>query len=158
MSKQTVIVALRDMEHVDDLIGMACSLGKDTNTELTAMHVVEVGPGLPLDADAEILDHPGKEILARAHQVAARDFAKEINTHLVRAREAGEAIVGEAEEQAADLLILGYHRNGRISKGLFGSTVDYVAHHAPCRTLVEVPPASKRAKQRLTCDSAHLCM
>lgn len=147
MSSTRVIVALRDMEHVDDLVGLACGMAKDANAELTAVHVVEVGLGLPLDADAEILDHPGKEILARAHQVAARDFAKEINTHLVRARETGEAIVGEAEDQAADLLILGYHRNGRISKGLLGSTVEYVARQAPCRVLIQIQPAIRERIQ-----------
>ncbi len=84
---------------------------------------------------------------SRAHQVATRDFSRESRTHLIRAREAGQASVGQAEDQEADLLILGYHQNGRISKTVLGSTVEYVAQHPGCRVLVEVLPASKKPEQ-----------
>ena len=39
--------------------------------DLMVMTIVEVGPGLPLDADSDILDRPGKEALRRAKEAAS---------------------------------------------------------------------------------------
>jgi len=116
---------------------LACQLGKGMDADLIALHVVEVAPTLPLSADSEILDRPGKEILVRAHHVAE---TYKISTRLVRAREAGEAIVGEARDLGAELLVLGYHRKSGFAEVLLGSNVQYVAHHAPCRVVVQILP------------------
>lgn len=141
MGKSKVIVALRDAEQVDDLMKLACQLAMGMDAEVMALHVVEVPPGLPLDADAEILDRPGQEILAQARQTASGKFSREVSTQLVRAREPGEAIVAEARENSASLLILGYRHRNPVSEVLLGSAVRHVMRHAPCRVIVQVPPA-----------------
>jgi len=142
MSKPKIMVALRDTDHADDLTKLACQMSNTLGADLVALHVVEVGPGLPLDADAEILDQPGKALLAHVREVASKDCSKQISTRLVRGREAGRSIVAEAEDSGAQLLILGYHQKHRAaSEFLFGSTVQYVAHHTPCQVIIHVPPA-----------------
>ena len=139
MSRAKLMVALKDAEHVDDLMNLACHLKRVMEAELTATHVTEVGPGLPLDIDAEVLDQAGKAILSRACQIAAQNSVP-IATKLLRAHHAGQALVSEATDQKIDLLIMGYHRRQGVAEMLFGSTVRYVAQHAPCRVLVEVLP------------------
>ena len=101
--------------------------------------MTEVGPGLPLDIDAEVLDQPGKAILSRACQIAAQNSVP-IATRLLRAHHAGQALVSEATDQKIDLLIMGHHWRPGLAEMLLGSTVRYVARHAPCRVLVEVVP------------------
>jgi hypothetical protein len=64
MKKSTVMVALRDAEHVDSLMKVACKLSNGAKSNLVALHVLEVAPTLPLDADPEILDRPGKQVLS----------------------------------------------------------------------------------------------
>jgi len=146
VSQTKLMVALRDAEHVDDLLKLACHLKSAMEAELTAMHVVEVGPGLPLDIEAEVLDGPGRMILSRACRAAAQNSAR-IATQLVRAHHVGQAIVSEATHQRIDLLILGYHHRHGVVEMVFGSTVQYVARHAPCRLLVEIRPnASTRGR------------
>lgn len=144
MSRPCVIVALRDSDSVDGLVKLACQITAGMDAELLAMHVVEVTPGLPLDADAEVLDEPGKQILARAHQVASEACSRQMATQLVRARQAGEAIVGEAKDRNAELLVMGYHGRHGLGEILLGSTVQYVSHHAPCRVIVQIPAPPKR--------------
>lgn len=139
MGKPKVMVALRDAESVEALVTLACQVSNGMDAELVGLHVVEVPLATPLEADDEVLDHPGKEILSRAQRFAER-FSKKISTQLLRARQAGEAIVGELQEQGVDLLIMGYHRPHTLGEVLLGSTVQYVAHHAPCRVLVQIPP------------------
>lgn len=108
-----------------------------------------MGPGLPLDIEAPVLDQPGKMILSRASEVATQNSVP-IATRLLRAHHAGRAIVGEAIDQKTDLLILGYHHKHGVTEMLLGSNVHYVARHAPCRLLVEIlPPAFKDLNQRV---------
>jgi nucleotide-binding universal stress UspA family protein len=99
----------------------------------------------PIKTEDEILDHPGKEILEAAARVAEKS-SKKLSTELLRAREAGEVIVGEAKDQGAELLIVGHRGSHPSALGelLLGSTAQYVARHAPCRVLIQVPPPKPR--------------
>jgi nucleotide-binding universal stress UspA family protein len=85
------------------------------------------------------------ELLARAQRVAEK-FSMPLATHLVRAREVGEAIVGEAKEQGVELLVMGHHKPHphMLSEALLGGTVRYVTHHAPCRIIVQIPASGDR--------------
>jgi nucleotide-binding universal stress UspA family protein len=141
MGKPKVMVAVSDTHSVESLATLACQLASGMAGDLIALHVVEVPLATPLEAPEEVLDHPGKELLSEAKRVAER-FSIPISTHLVRAREVGEAIVDEAKDQGAELLVMGHHRPGHHTMGeiLLGSTVRYVAHHAPCRVIVQIPP------------------
>jgi nucleotide-binding universal stress UspA family protein len=143
--KAKLMVALRDPESVESLMTLAVQLSNGMDAELVVLHVVEVPPATPIEAEDEVLDHEGKEILAAAKRVAERS-SKKISTELLRAREAGEAITGEAKDRGAELLIMGYHRPHPHALGelLLGSTVQYVAHHAPCRVIVQIPPPKHR--------------
>jgi len=148
MEMLKIMVALRDPESIESLMELACCMAKGREKELTALHVVEMGPGLPLNADDEILDQPGKKILSLARCIASETFSKDIFTQVVRARHPREAIVEEAKDQGVDLLIIGYHQRHGYGLGemFLGSTVKYVAEHAPCRVIVQVPPVRARAK------------
>jgi len=143
MNDPRVMVAVQDLASVDDLIKLACQLSKGMECELIALHVVEVTPTLPLDAEAEALDEPGKQVLARACETAMKCFSAELNTRLVRARNTGEAIVGEAADSHVDLLILGHRRKSPLGEILLGSTSQHVARHAACRVIIQIPPASR---------------
>jgi nucleotide-binding universal stress UspA family protein len=139
------IVALRDQESVESLMTLGIHLSKSMDAELVALHVVEVPAATPMEAEDEILDHPGKEILAAAERVAKR-FSTKLSTELLRAREVGKAIVGEAKDRGAELLIVG-HRGTHpsvLGELLLGSTAQYVAHHAPCRVIIQIPAPKER--------------
>jgi nucleotide-binding universal stress UspA family protein len=71
----------------------------------------------------------------------AEKLSRPLSTELLRAREAGEAIVGVAKEQGVELLVMGHHKphTHPISEALLGGIVRYVAHHAPCRVIVQIP-------------------
>jgi|SRR5271169_2012960 len=141
-----VMVALRDPDSLGTLMELACRLAGGRDAELTALHVVEIGAGLPLNIESEILDRPGKQIISVARHLASGIFAKEVFVQQLRGRNAGETIVRQAHDQAIDLLVLGYHHKHGLSEILLGSTVRYVAEHAPCRVIVQVQPAEARAK------------
>lgn len=45
-------------------------------------------------------------------------------------------IVELAEEEAADLIVVGSHGYNRLERLLLGSVSDAIVHHAPCKVLV----------------------
>ena len=91
MSKGKVLVGLRDAEHVDSLVKLACEMSKGMKADLIALHVLELIPALPFEAGTEVVDRKNKEILARARHVASQNSCKHISTELIRAHHAGEA-------------------------------------------------------------------
>jgi nucleotide-binding universal stress UspA family protein len=53
---------------------------------------------------------------------------------VVRARNAGRAIVDEAERRGSEIIVLGAPRG--THRAIFGHTVDYVLKNAPSRVMV----------------------
>ncbi|MGH9431700.1 MAG: universal stress protein [Terriglobia bacterium] len=143
MEKRKVMVALRDTSSAPELVTLACEMAAAPGSEVIALHVIEVPIALDLSAESEVLEHPGKEILLLARQVAAENSEATIKTRLVRARQAGFAIVDEAKEFAADLLIIGCRGHHGLAEAIFGSTVHYLAQNSPCRVIVQIQPARK---------------
>jgi nucleotide-binding universal stress UspA family protein len=141
MSGPLVMVAVRDPAHAEDLVKLACRLARADGAEVVAVSVAEVGPALPLDAEAEVLDESARQALEKAAQVAG-ECGLSIARRLVRARAGGPALVEEARERAAGVLILGYHGRLGIGEILLGSCVQYVAAHAPCRVVLQIRPAA----------------
>jgi len=146
MEKPKVMVALRDSETCESLTTLACQMASLEGTGVLALHVIEVPAGLPIDVSDPIFERPGQQVLSLARQTASSKFSMNISTKMLRARSAGEAIVGEAKDQGIDLLIIGYRHDHGLAEPLLGSTVKYVTHHAPCRVLVHVPPIRAKAK------------
>jgi nucleotide-binding universal stress UspA family protein len=145
VAKPKVMVALREPDSVESLMTLAIHVATGMDAELVAIHVVEVPLVTPIEADDEVLDRGGREILEAATRVAER-YSTKISTELLRAREAGEALAGEAKDQGAELLVMGHHKPHTHSLGevLLGSTVQYVAHHTPCRVIIQIPPPQHR--------------
>ena len=146
MDKPKVMVALRDAETAGSLTKLACQMANLTGTNVTALHVIEVPPGLPIDVEDPVFERPGAQVLLLARQIASNNFSMRITTKLLKARNAGEAIVGEAADQGIELLVIGYHHDHGLAETLLGSTVQHVTHHAPCRVLVQIPAPKSKAK------------
>ena len=146
MEKPKVMVALRDTETAGSLTKLACQMANLAGTNVIALHVIEVPPGLPIDVMDPVFERPGQQVLSLARQIASNNFSMHITTKLLKARNAGEAIVGEAKDEEIELLVIGYHHNHGLAETLLGSTVQHVTHHAPCRVLVQVPAPKSKAQ------------
>jgi nucleotide-binding universal stress UspA family protein len=61
-------------------------------------------------------------------------------SRLVRTRNAGRAIVGEAQARGSEIIVLGSPGRSPRASQLFGTTVDYVLRHATCKVMVGATP------------------
>ena len=133
-----ILVPLVADEESETAVALAAELAGDYGSTITAVVVVEVPPALPLDAHMLEEEAAAKQALEDARAIASARGVR-VRACVLRAREAGEAIVEEAESSDADVIVLRAPRTGRRWK-MFGRTVDHVLKHAPCRVMVDAPP------------------
>lgn len=55
----------------------------------------------------------------------------------------GEVICRVAEEEGAEMIVMGTRGLGRFHRTLVGSVSDYVVHHAPCPVLIYRTPGEE---------------
>jgi nucleotide-binding universal stress UspA family protein len=93
------------------------------------------GPLLDADSADEIeheaLQHAGDSASATGELLAPHP----VEQRVVRG-EAGSAVVDIADEVDADLVVVGSHRPGMLTRVFLGSVSDYVVHHSKRPVLV----------------------
>lgn len=140
---QRAILALAGDPTDDRIVALAVELGRARHAELIGVHVVEVGWSMPLDADLAARSDAAQHILDHAELTAERVKAS-LEPVLLQAREVGAALVDEATEREADLLVVGLPYRKRFGGDFaMGRTIPYVLKHAPCEIWVvrETMPA-----------------
>ena len=77
----------------------------------------------------------GEKILDEVEQLAAQSQLA-VETELVQARDTGPALVDEAVEWGADLIVMGLPYKRRFGEFNMGKTVPYVLKNAACRVML----------------------
>jgi basic amino acid/polyamine antiporter, APA family len=149
----------------DDIVQTAGRLAGEVRDELDeegatieAIWVFEVPLSLPIDAR---LPEPqvkrAQEALRRAKAVGEEYEGVHVQTAMVRARRAGEAIVREARRRGVEAIVLAAEEPSRVRGGaLFGGSsgpldnfvgdvTKYVLRKADCRVILTAPAAEPRA-------------
>ena len=131
-----VVVAVNGGPSDERIVEVACELARPVKAELVAVHVVEIGWSLPLDADVASRSEEAQRVLDAA-EGTAEDAKMRIETVLLQARDVGAAIVDEASERGADLLLVGLPYRKRFGGDFaIGTTVPYILKNAPCAVMV----------------------
>ena len=125
------------------MIALASQTAKRTKARIYAIHVIEVRRNLPLDADLLEERDAANQVLDEAER-AAGEWGQNIETEILQARDIGTAIVEEAIEAQADLILLGVPYRRKFGEFDLGKTVPYVLKHAPCEVWVCREPIPNR--------------
>jgi nucleotide-binding universal stress UspA family protein len=138
-----ILVPVVDREISEQAMAIACRLAAERRTSVTAVGVIEVPAELPLDAHMTDEEEQLKPVLAEASAIAEL-YGVGVEARTLRGRAAGEAIVEEAKQARSEIIVLSAPRKMRASRraAVFGSTVEYVLKHAPCRVMVAAAPVS----------------
>jgi nucleotide-binding universal stress UspA family protein len=111
------------------------------DTELVVVHVVPrlaEAPGLPFDR-ATVASGVNAEV-ETAFQAAGAPRHVAIREEVLWGDKPADEIVGLAEREWMDLVVVATHGHGALVRALVGSTASAIARRAPCSVLL-VPPS-----------------
>ena len=142
VNKMTRILVplLRRSETTDRIVALAAQMVRQRNGHVDILAVIEVPFTLPLNAYVEEDEKLALEALDCALSVAAQCGTRNgttVSKRILKARNAGAAIVREAEDSAVDLILLANSPvRVRGSMQQVDPVVEYVMKNAPCEVLV----------------------
>ena len=135
-----VVVALNGGPCDDRIVRLAVEIARPSKADVVAVHVVEIDWTLPLDANVADRSESAQRVLDTADGVAEHLHGT-LEPVLIQARDVGAAIVDEAVEREADLLVVGLPYRKRFGGDFaIGRTVPYVLKNAPCAVWVVREP------------------
>jgi APA family basic amino acid/polyamine antiporter len=136
---ERILVPLKVGPIGDEVLATAIRLAEERGSAVRVFHGVRVPFDQPLDAELPEASETAWASLGEARELA-EEHGIEIETVSVRTRALGEAIVGQAREWEADLIVMGSAPKWRRQSRFFSPTVDYVLRKAPCEVMVIAYP------------------
>jgi APA family basic amino acid/polyamine antiporter len=116
-----------------EAVEVAARLATERAGRIVLLRVIVVPLELPLDADLTEQVEEAHRLLDEAYAIVEPYGVRAVE-RVVRARQAGRAIVDEADRRVTEVVVLGARRGGY--KSIFGATVAYVLKNAPSRVMV----------------------
>jgi nucleotide-binding universal stress UspA family protein len=139
------VAALNGGPSDERIVSLVADQAHHLKAELIAVHVVEIDWTLPLDADIAGRSEEVQRILDMAEEVAER-YKLTLEPVLLQARDVGAAIVDEAIERGADLLVVGLPYRKRFGgEFAIGRTIPYILQNAPCAVWVVRDPIEEQS-------------
>lgn len=123
-------------ERLLESLSSICQIAKP---QFTLVYVVEVPQAMPIDAELPGEIARGEAVLERAEIYLKKRIGEKFNgvlTELLQARTAGAAIVDEATEQNADMVMLATDARIKHGKTTLGDSVAYVLKNCPCEVFL----------------------
>jgi nucleotide-binding universal stress UspA family protein len=145
-SFQRAVIALNGGPSDERIVRLVAQNARLTKAELIAVHVVEIDWTLPLDSDVAGRSEEVQRVLDAAESVAEASKMT-LDPVLLQARDVGAAIVDEAVERGADLLVVGLPYRKRFGgEFAIGRTIPYILQNAPCAVWVLRDPISEETR------------
>lgn len=138
-----LLLATDGSQYSEGAIDEAIHLAKNCTSMLYAVSVIEANPEYET-IGAKVFEKEEAYLIAHLQSIKTM-AAKEgvgCETVLHEAADPAEAIVNEASEKNADMIVIGKHGYKGLLKLLMGEIAAKVVAHAPCKVLV-VPRAAK---------------
>jgi nucleotide-binding universal stress UspA family protein len=130
-----ILVAVSGNAQDEEIVDFACYQARRTRAKLYVVYVIEVKRELPLEVDLPDEVDRGEAVLQAAERVA-QGWKQEVDSEVLQARDAGTAIVEEAERREVDLIVVGLRYRRKYDQYYIGSTVAHILRHAPSRVCV----------------------
>ena len=118
-SRYRVMVPLADPKSETTLITLASAMARQHDGTVVAVHIVDVPDQTPLAAGAEHVDtlDADSEALLAAAEADAETFGVDVETHTIFSHRVYEAIFDAAQNQRADVVVLGWGPDAHGSPG-----------------------------------------
>lgn len=152
MSKQLprYLVPLHGDATDDGTVSLACDLARLHKAEVWVLYVIQIARRLPLDAFVPEETSRGEAVLSRVEEIG-KDRKVRMHGEILQARDVGPAIVQEAADREAQVIVLGMPETERYGVFTMGEVVPHVLKHSPCRVIVtRAQPSPQVVPSRVT--------
>jgi nucleotide-binding universal stress UspA family protein len=135
-----ILIAIDGSDASQRALVRAVDEAKIWNAKLHVLYVVETGlfSSLPSDNTVEImyrvLEKEGTTVLERA-KIYAADKGITVTTHIKQGH-AGSEVIALADQENADLIVVGSHGKSQADRLLIGSVSTFVVSHSKVTTMV----------------------
>jgi nucleotide-binding universal stress UspA family protein len=134
-----ILVAIDRSKYKEKIIAYAISLGKAWGAEVTAIHVIDPGRGVPggrvkekEKQREEEAERPAEDLLSEA-ELQAKKEGINLRKEIVDESDTVEkAIIGYAKKNNIDVILIGTTGMSAAEEVFLGSVANYVIHHAHC--------------------------
>jgi nucleotide-binding universal stress UspA family protein len=132
---ERIALCLSPNESPARAVAIACALGAGRRPRLVAIAAIEVALELPLEMPHAAANARARDALETVRELVGSHKVT-VESVVLLARDAGEAIVAELVQQHAELVLIPERvRSGRDVRRL-SRTTEYVLNRAPCRVLL----------------------
>jgi nucleotide-binding universal stress UspA family protein len=134
-----ILAAIDRSKYKEKIIAYAISLGKAWGAEVTAIHVIDPGRGVPggrikekEKQREEEAERPAEDLLSEA-ELQAKKEAINLRKEIVEESDTVEkAIIDYAKKNNIDVILIGTTGMGAAEEVFLGSVANNVIHHAHC--------------------------
>ncbi len=134
-----ILVPVEGASTDNESVLLACALSKRDKAEILLLYVIEVRRNLPIDAEMTNEIERGEQVLDHVQRFADKIGCR-VQTDLLQARDAGVAIVNEAVERDAQLVVMGVPYQEKFGEYCVEARAQYVLEHAGCRVILAREP------------------
>ncbi|MDQ3448014.1 MAG: universal stress protein [Chloroflexota bacterium] len=118
------------------VVRLGCEFARGREMELIALHVIEVDWRHDLSEDLASSNARASAVLDLAESIAEQNKVT-LRTELLQARDVGAALVDEAAELDADVMIVGLPYRHRFGGDFaMGEVIPYIFQNASCAVIV----------------------
>ena len=154
LEPRRVLVPVHGDPADEQAVRLACSLVKKGKGRVFVLYVVEVERSLPLDSSSPTEAQRCDAVLGGIEAIAKEEKCP-VELEVLQAREAGPAVVEEAIQRDADLIVMGLSLKRHKGEYTLGTTLPYVLRKAPCRVWVSREPAANGDPQPEAASGLH---
>lgn len=130
-----ILVPVEGTPTDNESILLACGLAKKDKSEILLLYVIEVRRNLPIDAEMSEDIERGETVLEHVQRFADKIGCR-VQTDLLQAREAGAAIVNEAVERDAQLIVMGVPYYEKYGEYCVKPRAQHVLENAHCKVIL----------------------
>lgn len=117
-------------------LDIAILMARQYHARVVALYVVVVSQQLPLDAEMTDDVARGEQILNQAEKCADQ-YGFPLEVELLQARAVGPALVDEALNRGARMMVMGVILRTRAGEAVAGRTITpYILKNAPCEVVI----------------------
>jgi len=137
----TILVPMKMGDIGEEMMATAVRIAQERSASVIAVNVISVPLEQALDAPLEQEERQAAETLVEARALAEENDVP-MRGYSVRTRSIGAAVVEQAREVGADLIVIGSGAHWRRHSRFFSPAVEYVLRKAPCEVMIVSFPAN----------------